>query len=529
MTSELNVEHGAVVSKLTKTHIRKLRELSKRDLYVFAKGVLGFDWLVPHIHLPVCNQLQRYKTLIRQGFILPRGWLKTTVCSEAYPLWRAIRDPNFRSLLVQNTFTNAVQKLGVIKKIVEQNELFRALFPEILPNKTCTWKAEALCLNRPGTYDTSTFEAAGVWTQVTSRHYDLITEDDTVAPELDDLGESNLCPKKEDVDQAIGWHRLVTPLLVSPGESQNIVVGTRWFEKDLLSWVKANEPQFAFISRACLENSNGEADENGKITYKERFDKKVLEGLRASLGPYMFSCLYLNKPVRSTDMVFQPEWVQYYETPPKDLICYTTVDPAGDPADSKGKPDFNVVLTCGKCFRTGRVYVLEYKRERCSPGRLLDMLFDQVVKWNPVKVGLETTQYQKSLKYWIKEKSLKENVFFEVQSLTHTKRSKFERIKGLQPVFSNGMILIKSHMTVLLNEMLAFPLGEFDDVLDDLASQLELWGLSDASKTREIQQNDVDPLSIDLAIKELKHRAKRNSGDSRVFDVYRTRDTLSFN
>ena len=163
--------------------------------------------------MPLCEKLENYKENTRMQFVLPRGWLKTTLCSQAYPMWRACKDPSIRVLLTQNTYKNAVSKLKPIKANFESNPLLRTLFPEVLPNNRSTWTGDSLCLNRPKAFNESTFEAAGVRTQVTSRHYDIIIEDDTVAPDFDELGGQALLPTKDQVEQAIGWHRLASPLL----------------------------------------------------------------------------------------------------------------------------------------------------------------------------------------------------------------------------------------------------------------------------------------------------------------------------
>lgn len=497
------------LTNLGKDDIERLRKLAMEDLFVFAKGVLGFDWLTPHIHLPLCRLLENYRKNKRLMIVLPRGWLKTTLCSQAYPLWRGIRDSNVRVMLVQNTFTNACSKLDVIAGMVDKNPLFRTLFPEVLPEARSRWKSESRCLRRTRNLDASTFEAAGTRTQVTSRHYNVIIEDDTVAPDLDDLGQENLCPTKVEVDQAIGWHRIVPPLLVNPSQDQILVVGTRWFEKDLISWIKANDPTFVVYERSCREDKDGKSSESGEVTYPERFDAPALESLRNTMGPYLFSCLYLNKPIRSKDMIFQPEWIRYYETPPLNLICTTTVDPAGDPEDTKGEADWNVVLTVGKDLETGLIYVLEYTRKRCSPGELLTDLFRHVRTYHPVKVGLETTQYQKSLKYWIRERQRKESTHFLVESLTHTRKSKNARIMGLQPLLANGALRFRPHMKALINELIAFPYGEQDDVLDALASQLELLQATVSLSEQALEFQDIDPFDFSVAVKEITQRHER--------------------
>jgi len=500
--------------------IASTRERALNDLYFFAKGILGFDWLTPHIHLPLCERLEAYEENTRLEITLPRGWLKTTLCSQAYPMWRACRDPNVRILLVQNTSTNAVSKLSVIKNAFETNPVLRAIFPDVLPTPQNTWKSDSLCLNRSRSMSESTFEAAGVRTQVTSRHYDLIIEDDTVAPDFDDLGQENLCPTKDDISQAIGWHRLVPPLLINPSKSQNLVVGTRWFEKDLISWIHDHEDYFCFYERACREDENGLPDEHGKVTYQERFDEKTLLQLAKSMGPYMFSCLYLNKPLRSDDMIFRQEWFQYYETLPRDLITYTTVDLGGDPEETMGEADYNVVMTCGKDLHKGRIYVIEYTREKCSPGELLDILFGHVRRHHPVKVGVETVAYQKSILYWMKEKKRAENLYFVIEPLRHTTRSKNMRIMGLQPVIASGTLLFRTHHLPLISELLTFPLGVHDDLADTLAMQLELWSQTVSIDEEKEEKWSNDPLNVDCAIREFeKERDKRKEGLVSVLDI----------
>jgi predicted phage terminase large subunit-like protein len=501
-----------------------LRDRSLSDLYFFAKAVLGYTWLVPHIHLPLCLQLERYMQNRRLGFVLPRGWLKSTICSIAYPIWRAIRDPNVRVLVAQNTFTNACKKLAAIRAHFERNGLFRALFPGLLPDGRCTWKAESACVKRTRILDGETFEAAGTGTQVTSRHFDVIIQDDTVAPELDDLGEQSLCPTQESVQQAIGWHNLAPPLLVNAAESQIIVVGTRWFEHDLMSWIKDHEPYYQFYERACVEDPvtgkpSDEGDLDGVVAYPERFDQPVLDELRASMGPYMFSCLYQNMPLRRDDMLFRQEWFQYYELESTQLVTYTTVDPAGDPEDTKSKDqDWNVVLTCGKDLVTGNIFVLNYSRKRCSPSELISTLFDEVRRWHPVKVGIEAFAYQKSLLSWVRERMQKEQTFFLVEPFANTRRSKGSRIMGLQPFVHGGVLKFRAWMTALVNELLSFPHGKgHDDLADALAMQLPMWALTKTK--REAQENELAPDSVGYAMKELEARGRARNRGSLVFDV----------
>jgi len=556
--------------KLSNEMITELRKKAKGNLYTFAKGVLGFDFIDPIVHLPLCRVLElydgyndtleaprvEYEVVLRElilrhcrmhsliwsedvikdriedalvrgikqcKFTLPRGWLKTTMCSIAYPLWRGVRDSNVRVLLVQNTYTNACAKLQSIKGLVEGNVLFRELFKDVLPTAKSKWKGDSLCLTRKGAFAESTFEAAGVRTQVTSRHYDLIIEDDTVAPENDDVTEDIACPSMEDIAKAIGWHKLTTPLLVDPGKGQNMVVGTRWAERDLLSYVDEKEHHYWSVERACRENDQGLEDVKGKSCYESRFPERVLTQIESTMGPYMFAALYRNKPMNSTDMVFKPDWITYYDTPPRGLMVYTMVDLATDPETAKGaRIDYNVVETTGKDLQSGHVYVLDVWRKKCSPMEVINELFRQHELWSPIRTGCESIAYQSTMLYWIKEIQQQRKVFFHVEAITHGRRSKGDRIMGLQPLFASLQIHVRRHHSALVNELMSFPRGENDDIIDTLSMHLKFWRNTISQSDVKQQRLRDNPLSLDFALEQLHKRSEPKKGFP--FDVQRVNE-----
>ncbi len=494
-------------SKLKDSELDFLRNASQENLYFFAKFVLGFDWFQPHIHKPIADLLQDLSNT-RLKIVLPRGWLKSTLCSISYPVWRAINNPQVRILLTQNTSTNAEAKLRAIGSVFKQNELFKALFPELLPDRDCIWRNDSMCIKRSGSLVESTFEAAGTKTQLTGRHYDDVIEDDTVAPDKDDLSTGAVLPAKEDIEQAIGYHQLMTPILSDIMSGRILVVGTRWFERDLMSWIDANEPYYKRYERASRE-TNGLADVNGTVAYPERFNEEVLAQLAASLGPYIYSCLYMNQPVNPNTMVFQKEWIQYYSELPLNCVSYTSCDPAGDPSTSKGSDtDYSVVVTCAKDLITGRVYVVEYTRKRMNPGEMIQEIFRHVRFYHPVTVGIESVAYQNTIQYWVKERMKAENLWFLVEPITHGKTSKQERIRALQPIVQAGMLAFRKQHTDLLAELESFPNGAHDDVVDCVSMQLRFWAMTQDLRKRSLAKEEANPHSVAGAIRSIQERQK---------------------
>ena len=500
-------------STTTDNLLELYRRKGRESLFFFARGILGFSDLDPNIHGPLCQALENHKDLTRLMVTFPRTWFKSTICSIAYPIWRAINDPNVRILIVQNSYSNACKKLGAIKKIFEQNKLFKALYPEILPPKGNTWKNDCLVVNRTASHPEGTFEAAGVGTATISRHYDEIIEDDTIAPKKDDMTGIVQQPTQADIEKAIGWHRQCHPLLIHPLKSRIIIVGTRWAEGDLQGWIMVNSPEYFHISRYIYEDERGNParPESGGKTIWSRFNDAVARELEKVEGPYMFACLYMNAPTAAINQVFKRQWIRYYDTFDKkaDVYYVTSVDLASAKKEETSDPDYTVVLTCAVLPNENKIYVVHYTRGRFDPGETVNAILDHIRVYKPMEVLVESIGYQRTLNYWLRKRMTQENIIAYINELTSLQGSKVERIRGLQPYFAEERIVIKSHMNELEQELLAFPKGTHDDLADALSMQIGFWYNTTESFKQERQNEKLnDPFSGAAIIEELQSRVK---------------------
>jgi hypothetical protein len=73
------------------------REIYRRDLFLFAYECLGFKDLTWHCHGPMIETLEAPTT--RKLIVMPRGSLKSSICSIAYPIWQLMKNPNERILI----------------------------------------------------------------------------------------------------------------------------------------------------------------------------------------------------------------------------------------------------------------------------------------------------------------------------------------------------------------------------------------------------------------------------------------------
>lgn len=488
--------------------IEKLREKAKEDLFFFARAILGFADLDPKIHKEVCDNLQNFNKNTRITIELPRTWFKSSIVSIAYPIWRAINNPNVRGLIAQNTYGNACRKLKAISSIFDKNALFRALFYYVLPDKTCRWSSECLEVKRTQAHPEGTFEAAGIGTATTSRHYDFIIQDDTIAPRKDDMTGIVQQPTTLDIEKAIGWHSLCHPMLLHPSKSQVVVVGTRWAERDLLGYVYEHFPEYKNIRKTACEK-NGEPcslEEGGKPTWS-RFDEDVLRAIERQEGPYMFACLYLGKPTAAINQVFRREWIRYYDKHARESYACTSVDLASAEKEESSEPDYNVIMTTCIEPKSGRIYVLEYTRERMNPSKVIDCIFQHHLRHRPVKIRVEAIGYQRTLVHFLKRRQKKQNILFDVDEIKSYKQSKVDRIRGLQPYFAAGLISIREGMIELEQELLAFPKGMHDDVIDALSAQTGFWVEMTEMARMTAPRKAIDIFSGEAIIGELKNQA----------------------
>jgi len=160
------------------------RKKSKASLYFFAKTVLGKNLLRKHLHLPFANYIQllpenggpansRYKLAW-----LPREHFKSTICSEALPLWLLLHDRNTSTALISAHSNNTKKWLKFAANTIAYNKWFRFLFPEIRQGDK--WDEEQIIVTRDIVKAQSSIAAYSINSGLASQHFPNIILDDPV-------------------------------------------------------------------------------------------------------------------------------------------------------------------------------------------------------------------------------------------------------------------------------------------------------------------------------------------------------------
>lgn len=151
-----------------------------------------------------------------------------------------------------------------------------------------------------------------------------------------------------------------------------------------------------------------------------------------------------------------------------ELNIFMTVDLA---ISQRLTADYTAIMVVG-VNKDNHWFILDCSYGRYDPTETIDEIFRMVGKWSPQKVGVEKVAYQAAMHHFLDKEMPKRNMFFTITQLK-AQRKKEERISALQPRFSAGSIWIPrdagSWWDELKGEMLAFPHGLHDDLLDALA------------------------------------------------------------
>lgn len=450
-----------------------LYQKAKEDLYIFNRHVLGVEGGDNKVKLaPFHKQLCKIVTDNRHKkklILVPRGHLKSTLITIGYSLFSIVNNPNIKILIRNATWQMAVDFVTEVKNHLTKNEDLIRLYGNLAENPT-EWSQDRVTLKRNDTnIKGPTLWATGIESNLVGAHPDLIIDDDLV-------NRDNVSTTEQ--QQKVILRYKDTLDLLEPG-GQYIVIGTRWSEGDLYSWIMDKDNQVyhnydIFILRAY--EGDLETGSDFVPLWPDKFSRKELLTRLREKGWYEFSSQYLNDPIPDKDATFQTEWFQYYdkeEVRGRTLTKIITVDPA---ISTDKSADFTAIIVCG-IDQFSNIFILDIVRGHFTPNQIINNLFTLSEIYHPDKIGIEMVAYQKALAYSLKDEMQRRGRYLPIFEVQPQERSKDERIRGLQPQYANRKVFhLKEHpLTLYLEgELKAFPRGSKDDLIDSLSYQLDL-------------------------------------------------------
>lgn len=450
-----------------------LRRKGLEDLYIFNKFVLDVEKGKEPLglfHKELCHfvtdDIHRKKLLL-----LPRGHLKSTLITIGYCVQRIVKNPNIKILILNATWQMAVDFLSEIKRHLTQNEYLRELYPDVAAaaDNPEEWAQDRITLKRTdNNIKGPTVWAAGVESNLVGSHPDLIIFDDVVNRDNSQT--------REHMEKVILRYKDALDLL-EPG-GQLIVIGTRWSEADLYSWLLDKDAGIVKSYDVMIKKAytgNIDTGEDFEALWPAKFTTKELKDRLREKGSYEFSAQYMNDPIPAEDADFRREWFQYYDREEMRGARMRTIATI-DPAISLDKDaDYTAIGVTG-IDQFSNLYIKDLVRRRMKPSEIIEMIFRLDELWHPDMWVLETIAYQKALSYALTEEMRRRRKHLPIYEINQHERSKDQRIRGLQPIYMNKQVFHpKNHPVVpyLEEELLTFPRGRHDDLIDMLSMALD--------------------------------------------------------
>lgn len=497
------------VKGLSSDRIEHMRRRALNQVYFMAKAILGHKDVNKETHGDLGKFLDSTDRSDpnfrdRRMALMPRGGLKTTVCTETDSLRIGLRDPDQARVLIANEVVgNATAMLSAIMGYCEKNELLRLLFSDRIPTRFTgpgvKWSStEGAILVRKTSWKEPTWLPIGVGGAAVSKHFSHIKCDDLIGLEAYN--------SEAEMKRATNWVDHIEGLIISDFDTIIDWIGTRWRRRDLYNHVmRIYGDDMRVFRRRMFEEL---ADGTRVLFFPQHYTWKKVNQLMKK--PAIFAAQYMNDPASDELQDFSETNLRFFEFtnngsvlvggerwPREALDVSILVDPN---SGSKTAPDEAAITTTGVTPKDD-VLVLSSWGGRPDPDGLVDTLFETVKRWRPRVIGIEKAGQQNTIHYF-KKKMQRERLYFNVVEVHHKNQEKNTRIRtALSTLVSEHRLYLLRSQLVLKQQLTDFPDLENDDRIDSLAYGPQLW-------RKGLRQEDFEENDRAVA-KLMKSRSKR--------------------
>jgi predicted phage terminase large subunit-like protein len=185
-----------------------------------------------------------------------------------------------------------------------------------------------------------------------------------------------------------------------------------------------------------------------------------------SLPSIAFRQEYLAEFVDAAGARIKREWLRFGDVP-EGLPVYLGVDLA---ISTKAEADYTAVVALSR-GEDGTIYVLDVNRTRADFASVLRFIEMMAEKWKPVMIGIEQVQYQAAV-----VQELMRRTKLPIRGI-RPDRDKVTRFGPLEARYEQGQVVhVDGLPPYWQDELLSFPVGRHDDVVDAMAYAWQVIG-----------------------------------------------------
>ena len=478
------------------SHIDEIKALAEDDLYTFAI-LVNPKYLYGDVHKKVFKWLMQVEHP-NQLLLLPRGHLKSH-CLAVWVAWWVTKNPDTTILYISATADLAEQQLYAIKNMLS-SAIYTRYWPDMInpdEGKRAKWATTAISVDHPlraeeGIRD-FTVRTAGLTTNTTGWHAEIIVPDDVVVPENAYTSEGR--------KKCANAMSQMASILNTGGMIKGC--GTRYHMADQYSiWMKQFVPTYdkndevdgEELIWSILEEV---VEEDGVFLWPRSsrddgktfgFDKRELDRISAMYSDRtQFYAQYYNNPNDPTSNRLDYTQFQYYDKKhlrqesgrwwykEKVLNVYASIDFA---FSLRSTADYTAIVVIG-IAADGHIYVLDIDRFRTDK---ITTYYDKIAHmhshWEFRKLRAEVTTAQAIIVGDLKDRIRENGDSLSIEEFRPNRNqgNKQERMAAaLEPRYENlSMWHYKGGYIPALEEELVLSRPQHDDIKDCLASVVEI-------------------------------------------------------
>lgn len=410
--------------------------------------------MVPEDFKPTVKPMEKIKLLLD---VEPRGHGKSTRWTFAFALWCALFSKYMFPLVIGANKDEAMLHIDNIRQAIESNERIIDDFGFMAGSP---WNKKELNLSNG-----VRIMAQGKGGSLRGRRNKQFRPDLVLIDDLFTDKESDSMRVREQVDR--WFKRTVIPL---GKEAIFILVNTITNEDDLASRI---------LRKISNENTSGwvalrfSAEMPGEVPlWKERYTWQDLLDIRNEIGSPAYSQEYLGRAISDEDRMFKMQWIRQCSRSeiPERLIRYEGIDPA------TGAHDLSAVVDGGRERGSAHIYVTDSHGEKESTGRFMERLIQRYRLLRYRRALMESVAFQEVYRKQIIEEAAKRKLALPIKGARTGRASKEARAMAMQPLIENGTVIFGPGNQDLIDQLLAFPNGAYDDLVDALYYMLKASG-----------------------------------------------------
>lgn len=509
------------------------RTLARRRLIHFVQRFKP-DYQAGWVHHDICRRLEQFvkdveaKKSPRLLLCMPPRAGKSELTSRNFPAWALGHHPEWEIIAASHTQSLALSFSRHLRDKI-RDPAYEAVFQD------CVLDPQSQSVENWMTTAGGGYMAAGVGTGITGRGAHVLIIDDPVKDM--EAADSQLIR-----DNTWEWYTSTAYTRIAPGGGV-LGIMTLWNDDDwggrTITYSENGEgDRFEIVRYPAINEGYDEYQDNETFSivkkypadpipdnatlirkadsalHPDRYDTEMLlkikRNLYASGQQRVWSALYQQNPAPEEGAYFTKDLFRYYSTPPRRRGNF--IYQAWDFAIAEGQEnDYTVGATILQDERDA-LHVLDVKRFKSADSiYIVDVILDYAAEFDADLLGFEDGQIWKTMQAQF-DKRCEERRMYPTYEILKPLTDKKARANPLKGRMQAGKVYFDAkapwfHDTY--TELLRFPAGKHDDVVDALAWAVRLTLTRSAPKVKEPDRikSWKDKLSTGGSLGDVSHMA----------------------